>query len=85
MKKWTLLILVILVTSCGTRQRAVELAKLQLQIEQLRTVQVQNDIRANIKKTKRAALTILEPIDPTKESEYNGQKFKNAKVIVTAR
>jgi hypothetical protein len=45
-------------------------------------LQLQNDINTNVMVNRRASVQILEPIDPTRPSSFNGQTFQNAKVTL---
>jgi len=82
MKKWSLIILVILVTSCGTRKVEMQLQKART--EELREIvlKLQNDIQTNVRITKVGSSKIIESIVPDKESTYNGKTFKNTKITI---
>ena len=82
MKIWYLIISVILVTSCGTRKRAVELQKLKIQHRNEIRMILQNDITSNVSVWNRHNRIELTPINPDLESLYNGQIFKNTKVSI---
>lgn len=83
----TLLFVFIFCTSCGTRKRATDLEKLELEEKKVTTVEIKNDITTNIRTSKNYQITTLEPIDPTIESSFtdadgNTTKFTNSKVIL---
>lgn len=82
MKLWILIIFAILATSCGTRKRAVELQKLQIQHRNDIKMILQNDITSNVSVWNRHNRIELTPINPDLESLYNGQIFKNTKVSI---
>lgn len=83
MKKWLLIILVILVSSCGTRKVEMQLQKAQTKELREIVLKLQNDIQTNIRLTKIGQTKILEPILPNKPSNYNGETFQNAKITIT--
>ena len=76
------ILLILLVISCGTRKRTVELEKVRTEIVNDIVLKIQNDIRTNTQLTKRGSITVLEPIDPDKPSTFNGHTFQNAKVRI---
>ena len=82
MKLWILIIFAILATSCGTRKRAVELQKLQIQHRNDIKMILQNDITSNVSVWNRHNRIELTPINLDLESLYNGQIFKNTKVSI---
>lgn len=76
----------IICTSCGTRKRATDLEKLELENKRYTTVNTKNDITTNVRYTKTYNMTTLEPVDPTKESSFTDSagkttKFTNSKVV----
>ena len=82
MKHLKFILLVVLLIGCGTRKRAMKLDKVE--IKEIREIisKTNTNTTANVKLTKEYSLIKLEPIDPNQESEYNGQKFKNTKIIL---
>lgn len=86
MRIWILFLVVIICTSCGTRKRASDLEKLELENKRYTTVNTKNDITTNVRYTKAYNMTTLEPVDPNKESSFtdsagNTTKFTNSKVV----
>lgn len=72
----------LLVSSCGIRKAETELQKARMQKLEEQLLKVENDIRTNVLLTKRANTTILEPIDETKPSTFNGVEFQNTKATI---
>ncbi len=66
--------------SCGTRKTEIELQKANTERLTKLVLQLQNDIQSNVRMTKVAKKKIIEPVDPSIPSTYNGQDFKNAKI-----
>lgn len=76
------LLLLLLLASCGTRKVAMEQQKAHVKKLTDVVLQLQSDINTNVMVNRRASVQVLEPIDPTKPSSFNGQTFQNAKVTL---
>lgn len=76
------LLLLLLLASCGTRKVAMEQQKAHVKKLTDVVLQLQNDINTNVMVNRRASVQVLEPIDPTKPSSFNGHTFQNAKVVL---
>lgn len=85
MKLWYLIISITVLTSCGTRKRVVALQKLEVKELKEIVLTLQNEITTNVTVTNRANTITLTPIDPTRESIYNGMAFNNTKVSITEK
>lgn len=84
MKKWYLIIFLILglVSACGTRKVEMQLQKAET--KQLREIvlSIQNHIQTNVRLTKIGQVKIVEPIVTEQPSNYNGETFQNAKITI---
>ncbi|QLE02871.1 hypothetical protein HX109_15330 [Galbibacter sp. BG1] len=82
MKLFLTILLALTICSCGSKKKVVERKK-EKSIEVIeKDVQssVKNDITSNAIIRKEGKRTIVEPIDETKPSSYNGVDFQNAKI-----
>jgi hypothetical protein len=78
MKQTLTLLLALIISSCSTRK--VE-KQTEVSIESNTTATTTKaDIETNTRIIETATELIIEPVDPQKESTYNGQTFKNARV-----
>lgn len=79
-KYLSLLTIVFLLSSCGSRKVEIEQQKVRTKHLTEMVLKLQNDIQSNIRMTKVANKKTIEPVDPTLPSTYNGQDFKNARI-----
>ena len=77
MKKLTTILLLLILTACGTRK--VETSIERSESKEVTKIDTEICADTNIRVSENNESIEVEPIDPTQESTYNGKKFKNAK------
>ena len=82
MKKNIIIIILVFISSCGTRKRSVGIQRVNIERLEEAIIKLENNISSNVKTTKVSNRIILEPIDPDKDSYYNNDKFKNTKITI---
>ena len=74
-------ILCLLILGCGTRKAEIDKLKTETRELNETVLKLKNDIQSNVKVTKVANKTTVEPINEGKESTFNGTSFKNARIV----
>lgn len=79
MKKLTLILFIFLL-GCGSRKAEIDRLKVQVKQQRDLVLKIQNNIQSNVNVHKVATKTIVEPIDSSKPSTFNGTSFQNARI-----
>lgn len=83
--KIKIILLVLLLVSCGTKKKTVQRssAKAVEVVNKDVVNKVENDITSNVTLTHKGSKITIKPIDADKPSTYNGIKFQNAVIEKT--
>lgn len=81
-RKILMLFVLILVFGCGSRKAEVDKQKVETKELRDLVLKLQNNIQSNVRLTKVANKTTIEPINKNDSSTFNGTSFKNARITI---
>lgn len=74
--------LILLLVGCGSRKAEVEKLRLEIKEQREMVLSIQNNIQSNVRVTKVASRTVVEPVDESEISTFNGTSFQNARITI---
>lgn len=75
-------ILLFLIVACGTRRAEVYKLKSEIKAQRELSLKLQNDITSNVNITKVANKVVIEPLNESDISTFDGTFFKNARITL---